>query len=293
MSNYQEKLNQIQRRIQTGDFKNEVAEEEKMDPAPLIIRDDYKGSGKLAGKLALISGADSGIGRSVAVHFAREGADVIILYHEHLNDAQKSAALVEAEGRQAIVLQCDQRSKEACREIVSEVVMNHGKIDILVNNAAYQKPQKDFLEIDEDQLRQTFETNIYGYFFLTQAALPHLSEGANIIATTSVTSYHGQEMLIDYASTKGAITTLVRSLAKPLAAKGIRINGVAPGPIWTPFLTATFPKEAIMNVASDLPMQRLGQPCECATSYVFLGSDDASYFTGQVLHPNGGGYLSS
>ena len=290
---YQEELDTIQDRIETGTFEHNTAKEAEMDPQPIVIRDTYKGSDKLLGKRALISGGDSGIGRSVAVHFAREGADVIILYHEHKNDAEETARMVEAEGRKACILQCDQRSKEACQEVVAHIVMEHGKIDILVNNAAYQKPQKNFLDISEDQLRQTFETNIYGYFFLTQAALPHLADGANIIATTSVTSYHGQDMLIDYSCTKGAITTFIRSLAKPLSEKGIRINGVAPGPIWTPFLTATFPKEAVMGVAADLPMKRIGQPCECATAFVFLASDDASYFTGQVLHPNGGGFIST
>lgn len=290
---YQQELDEIQKRIASGTFKHNTAKEAEMDPSPIVIRDSYRGSGKLQGKRALISGADSGIGRSVAVHFAREGADVIILYHEHKEDAEETAKLVEAEGQKSCVVQFDQRSKKSCQEVVAHVVMEHGDIDVLVPNAAFQRPQENFLDITEEQLRNTFETNIYGYFFLIQAALPHLAKGANIVATTSVTSYHGQEMLIDYSSTKGAITTLIRSLAKPLAEKGIRVNGVAPGPIWTPFLTATFPKEAVMGVAADLPMERIGQPCECATAFVFLASDDASYFTGQVLHPNGGGFIST
>ena len=288
---YQNELQNIQDRIEAGDFSEGAAREEEMDPTPMVIRPGYKGSGKLEGKIAVISGGDSGIGRSVAVHFAREGADVVVLFHEHNLDAQETVKWIEQENRVGRAIQCDQRDKKACLAAISTIVEEFGRIDILVNNAAFQCPQKDFTAIDEDQLHRTFETNIYGYFHLTQAALPHLKSGSTIINTTSVTAYHGQEMLIDYASTKGAITAMIRSLAKPLLKKGIRINGVAPGPIWTPLITSTFPVDAIKELGGSVPMGRVGQPCEVATSYVFLASEDSSYFVGQVLHPNGGDFL--
>lgn len=288
---YCDELKKIQDQIDDGQFSVGVWKEEEMKPQPMVIRDDYQGGEKLKGKVAVISGGDSGIGRSVAVHFAREGADVVILYHEHQEDAQKTAEMVAAEGQKGHILQLDQTCKKDCEKVIAEIMKETGKIDILVNNAAFQRPQKDVLSIDEEQLAKTFETNVYGYFFLTQAALPHLTEGTNIINTTSVTAYHGQEMLIDYASTKGAIVAMIRSLAIPLLKKGIRINGVAPGPIWTPFITSTFPFDDIKELGGTVPMERIGQPCEVATSYVFLASDDASYFTGQVLHPNGGSFI--
>lgn len=287
---YYSQLKEIQKQIESGDF-TKTAKQREMTPEPILIAPAYQGSHKLEGKLAVISGGDSGIGDAVAIHFAREGANVVVLYHEHEEDAFRTVEAIELENQKGWAMQCDQRSKKACIETIDKIVAEHGKIDILVNNAAFQKPQTDLLDIDEEQLANTFETNIYGYFFLTQAALPHIPEGGNIINTTSVVAYHGQEMLIDYASTKGAITAMIRSLAKPLLKKGIRINGVAPGPIWTPFITSTFPDDAIKELGASVPMERIGQPSEVAPSFVFLASDDSSYFTGQVLHPNGGDFL--
>lgn len=287
---YLKQLKEIQDQIENGEIKK-TAKQREMTPEPLMIAPAYQGSHKLEGKLAVISGGDSGIGEAVAIHFAREGAKVVVLYHEHSEDAAQTVRSVELENSTGAFYQCDQRSKEACKTVIEQIVKEHGEIDILVNNAAFQRPQKNVLDITEEQLAQTFETNIYGYFFLTQAALPHMPEGSNIICTTSVTAYHGQEMLIDYASTKGAINGMIRSLAKPLLEKGIRINGVAPGPIWTPFITYTFPEPAIKELGPGVPMGRIGQPSEVAPSYVFLASDDATYFTGQVLHPNGGDFL--
>ncbi|MCF2488883.1 SDR family oxidoreductase [Dyadobacter sp. CY347] len=259
-----------------------------MDPAPIIIRDNYRGSGKLEGKSALITGGDSGIGRSVAVHFAREGADVAIVYLEEDQDAQETKALVEAEGKRCLLIPGDIRDESFCKEAVTQVVSEFGKLNVLVNNAAEQHPKEDIREITAEQLHVTFATNIYSFFFFTQAALPHLSEGDNIINTTSVTAYHGSPALLDYSSTKGAIVAYTRSLALALAEKKIRVNAVAPGPIWTPLIPATFDAEKVEKFGKDTPMERPGQPAEVAPSYVFLACEDASYISGQVLHPNGG-----
>lgn len=263
--------------------------EEQMDPQPVYIKEGYKGSDKLRGKVALISGGDSGIGRAVAVHFAREGADVAFIYTEaEGQDADKTAALVEAEGRRALKLPGDVRDAAFCQQAVERTVKELGGLNVLVNNAAVQYPQDSLTDIDDEQLHKTFETNIYGYFYLARAALPHLKEGDTIINTTSVTTYRGSPTLVDYASTKGAILGMTRSLAGQLAEKGIRVNGVAPGPIWTPLIPATFPKEKVAEFGQETPMKRPGQPAEVATCFVFLASDDSSYITGQVLHPNGG-----
>ncbi|MCF2520722.1 SDR family oxidoreductase [Dyadobacter sp. CY351] len=259
-----------------------------MDPAPVIIRDNYRGSGKLEGKAALITGGDSGIGRSVAVHFAREGADVAIVYLEEDQDAQETKALVEAEGKRCLLIPGDIRDESFCKEAVSQVVSEFGKLNVLVNNAAEQHPKEDIREITAEQLHVTFATNIFSFFFFTQAALPHLAEGDNIINTTSVTAYHGSSALLDYSSTKGAIVAYTRSLALALAEKKIRVNAVAPGPIWTPLIPATFDAEKVEKFGKDTPMERPGQPAEVAPSYVFLACEDASYISGQVLHPNGG-----
>jgi NAD(P)-dependent dehydrogenase (short-subunit alcohol dehydrogenase family) len=260
----------------------------EMTPRPRVIRENYRGSGKLEGKAALITGGDSGIGRSVAVHFAREGADVAIVFVSEQSDARETARLVEAEGRRCITIEGDVGDPDFCHAAVEKTIRELGRLDLLVNNAAEQHPQKSILEIEPAQLERTFRTNIFGMFYLTQSALPYLKEGSAIINTTSVTAYRGSANLLDYSATKGAIVSFTRSLAHQLVEKKIRVNGVAPGPIWTPLIPSTFPGEKVETFGSDVPLGRAGEPEEVATAYVFLASQDASYFTGQILHPNGG-----
>jgi len=262
--------------------------EEKMSPEPVVIRENYRGSGKLDGKVALITGGDSGIGRSVAVHFAREGADVAIVYLSEDQDASETKRLVEAEGKRCLLIPGDVRQQEVCQEAVGKVIREFGKLNVLVNNAAEQHPKENIEEISSAQLTNTFSTNIFSFFYFTQAALPHLHEGDSIINTTSITAYHGSPGLLDYSSTKGAITSFTRSLSVNLVEKGIRVNAVAPGPIWTPLIPATFDAEHVAEFGKDTPFKRPGQPCEVAPSYVFLACEDSSYISGQVLHPNGG-----
>ncbi len=262
--------------------------EHAMDPAPVIIRDSYKGSGKLEGKIALITGGDSGIGRSIAVHYAREGADVAIVYLSEDHDAHDTRAMVEAEGKSCILIKGDIREESFCKNAVGSTIREFGKLNILINNAAEQHPQKEVTAISQSQLLETFATNIYSFFYLTQAALPHLHEGDSIINTTSITAYHGSPGLLDYSATKGAITSFTRSLSGNLIEKGIRVNAVAPGPIWTPLIPSTFDEEKVAEFGKDTPFKRPGQPCEVAPCYVFLASEDASYMSGQILHPNGG-----
>jgi NAD(P)-dependent dehydrogenase (short-subunit alcohol dehydrogenase family) len=222
------------------------------------------------------------------VSFAREGADVAILYLDEDKDAEETKALVEKEGGRALLIAGNVRSKAFCSQAVEKVVAAFGKLDILVNNAAHQEEKEDLREISEEQLAKTFETNIYGYFYMTQAALDHLKPGAAIVNVTSVNSYKGNDTLIDYSSTKGAITAFTRSMAMNLMDKKIRVNGVAPGPIWTPFIPMAMDAETVAEFGSQVPMKRAGQPNEVAAALLFLASDDASYFSGQVLHPNGG-----
>jgi NAD(P)-dependent dehydrogenase (short-subunit alcohol dehydrogenase family) len=262
--------------------------EEIMNPAPIFIRENYRGSGKLQGKTALITGGDSGIGRAVAVHFAREGADVAIVYLEEDQDAQETKSLVEAEGKRCLLIAGDVREESFCKEAVTRTVSEFGKLNILVNNAAEQHPKEDIREITAEQLQTTFSTNIFAFFYFTQAAMEHLQEGDAIVNTTSVTAYHGSPALLDYSSTKGAIVAFTRSLAGSLAEKKIRVNAVAPGPIWTPLIPATFDAEKVEKFGKDTPLKRPGQPAEVAPCFVFLACEDASYMSGQVLHPNGG-----
>ncbi len=251
---------------------------------PALSKED----GKLEGKVALISGGDSGIGRAVAIAFAREGADVAILYLNEHKDAKETIRLVEKEGRRCLAIAGDIGREKFCKDAVARTVKTFGRLDILVNNAAEQHPQKGLEKITEKQLERTFRTNIFSYFFLAKAALPHLKKESAIINTTSVTAYRGSEHLLDYASTKGAIVAFTRSLSANLAKKKIRVNGVAPGPIWTPLIPSTFPAKQVAEFGSDVPLGRAGEPSEVAPCFVFLASEDSSYMTGQVLHPNGG-----
>jgi NAD(P)-dependent dehydrogenase (short-subunit alcohol dehydrogenase family) len=262
--------------------------EHKMKPRPKAEDEKHRGSGKLQNKVALITGGDSGIGRAVAIAFATEGADVAVVYLDEHKDAKETQRLVQEHGRQCILIAGDVGDEKFCRQAVKDTVSEFKTLDILVNNAAEQHPQDSIEKISRKQLERTFRTNIFSFFFMTKAAIKRLRKGSAIINTTSVTAYKGNPKLLDYSSTKGAIVAFTRSLSQALAEKGIRVNGVAPGPIWTPLIPSTFPKEDVAKFGSDTPLGRPGQPEEVAPSYVFLASDDASYMTGQVLHPNGG-----
>ncbi|HEU4876573.1 MAG TPA: SDR family oxidoreductase [Sphingomicrobium sp.] len=249
----------------------------------------YPGSGRLAGKVAIVTGADSGIGRAVAALYAREGADVAIFYLCEHDDAEKTKSIVEGEGRRAILVPGDLGDKAFCEAAVQKVVDTFGRLDVLVNNAGEQHPDQDIRDITEEQLKRTFQTNIYSMFFMVQAALPHLKEGATIINCTSITMYKGSKLLLDYSSTKGAITAFTRSLSQSLIEQKIRVNAVAPGPIWTPLNpSGGQPPEKIPDFGKDTPMKRPGQPNEVAPCFLFLACEDSSYMAGQVLHPNGG-----
>ncbi|MFK2825833.1 SDR family oxidoreductase [Bacillus sp. B190/17] len=261
---------------------------ELMNPKPDHICDDYKGSGKLSGKKALFTGADSGIGRAAAIYYAREGADVAIVYLNEHEDANETKKLIEQEGQKCLLISGDIGSEDFCEEAVQKTLDSFGQIDILVNNAGEQHPQNSLLDITAEQLEKTFRTNIFGYFYMTKAVLPHLKKGASIINTASITAYQGNPTLIDYSATKGAIVSFTRSLAMSLAKDGIRVNGVAPGPIWTPLIPSTFSAEKVGAFGADTPFGRAGQPAELAPAYVFLASNDSSYMSGQMIHINGG-----
>lgn len=262
--------------------------EAQMEPKPKADDAQYRGSGKLKDKVALITGGDSGIGRAVAIAFAKEGADVALVYLKEHQDAKETQNLVEKQGRRAVPIAGDITDEAFCQQVIQQTVDEFGKLDILINNAAEQHPQENIEDISQEQLERTFRTNIFSMFYLTKAAVKHLRPGSAIINTTSVTAYKGSKQLLDYSSTKGAIVAFTRSLSQNLVGKGIRVNAVAPGPIWTPLIPSTFPAEKVESFGAQVPMQRAGQPEEVAPSYVFLASDDSSYMSGQVLHPNGG-----
>lgn len=262
--------------------------EHELEPRPRADDPSYRGSGKLKGKVALITGGDSGIGRAVAIAFAKEGADVAISYLNEHKDAEDTKAMVEEQGRSCLLIAGDIGDETFCQNVVQQTVETLKRLDILVNNAAVQFPQESILDISADQLLTTFRTNIFAMFYMIKAALPYLEKGSAIINTTSVTAYRGSAKLLDYSATKGAIVSMTRALAQSLVEQGIRVNAVAPGPIWTPLIAATFPPQHVAKFGSDVPMGRAGEPEEVAPSFVFLASDDSSYITGQVLHPNGG-----
>ncbi|WP_188455271.1 SDR family oxidoreductase [Virgibacillus oceani] len=262
--------------------------ESKMTPEPEFIKENYQGNNKLKNKVAIITGGDSGIGRAISVHYAKEGADIVIVYLDEHDDANETKRIVEQEGRTCLLIDGDIGNQAFCESAITQTIDQFGKIDILVNNAAEQHPQADFMDISNDQLEKTFRTNIFGAFYMTKAVLPNLLEGSSIINTSSITAYQGNKDLIDYSATKGAITSFTRSLSQSLVSQGIRVNAVAPGPIWTPLIPSTFTKEKVDEFGGNTPMKRYGNPSELGPAYVYLASEDASYITGQMIHVNGG-----
>jgi NAD(P)-dependent dehydrogenase (short-subunit alcohol dehydrogenase family) len=267
--------------------------EREMEPRPVVVPPHYRGSGKLEDKVALVTGGDSGIGRSVAVLFAREGADVAIAYLSEDADAEETKGLVEDEGRRCILLRGDLRDEAHCREVVKRTVAELGGLHVLVNHAGEQHLRDRIEDISTEQLERTFGTNVFAMFHLTKAALEHLPEGGSIVNTTSVTAYEGNPSMIDYSATNGAIVSLTRALAQSLVERGIRVNAVAPGPVWTPLIPATFPAAKVEDFGVQTPMGRIGQPSELGPAYVYLASEDGSFVTGQVIHVNGGKWASS
>lgn len=276
------------RKIAPQHQKHQPGKTAKMHPKPQDRMSKYKAAGKLKGKVAIITGGDSGIGRAVAIGFAKEGANLVIVYLEENKDAQITKKAIEKAGRRCKLIAGDISDEKFCKTVVEETISKFGRLDILVNNAAEQHPQDKIEDISTTQLHRTFETNLFSFFYLTQSALPRMKKGACIINTTSVTAYKGNDELIDYSSTKGAIVAFTRSLSGSLAKKGIRVNAVAPGPIWTPLIPASFEADHVGKFGKNTPMGRPGQPDEVAPCFIFLASEDASYMTGQVLHPNGG-----
>ncbi len=291
----EDKYEKIDNKIPGQTQNEQPGVEAEMDPAPIYDDKNYRGSEKLKGKTALITGGDSGIGRAVAIAFAKEGANVAIAYlsEQEDTDADKTVKLIEGYGGKALKIRIDISEEEHCEQLVDEVVEKFGGLNILVNNAGKQFPQNDISKITADQLRETFDTNFFGLFYLTKAALSQMTSGDAIINTSSVTAYNGSKELLDYSATKGAITSFTRSLALNLAEKGIRVNAVAPGPIWTPLIPATFDAKKVQQHGADTPAKRRGQPAENAPAYVFLASSDSSYMTGQTVHVDGGGFVGS
>ncbi|MBP5979350.1 MAG: SDR family oxidoreductase [Halomonas sp.] len=268
-------------------------DEHEMRPEPEFIRDSYQGTQKLKDKVAIITGGDSGIGRAVAVHYAREGADSVIVHLEEDKDAEDTKALVEVEGRRCLILKGDVADPKFCRDIVKKTLDHFGKLNIVVNNAAEQYDWNDLTEVPDDQIMRTFQTNIFSHFYVTKAALPHMQKGDTIIETSSINAFKGNDTLIDYSATKGAIQGFMRSMAMSLMGRGIRVNAVAPGPVWTPLIPASFDDEKVASFGGQVPMKRAGQPSEMGPAYVYLASEDSSYMTGQTLHLNGGVILNT
>ncbi|KPV42942.1 SDR family oxidoreductase [Alicyclobacillus ferrooxydans] len=272
---------------------NQPGLETEMSPQPVFMWQDDKKSGLLTGSTALITGGDSGIGRAVALAFAKEGADIAIVYLNEHEDAKQTKQMVESMGRKCLLQAMDVGEEENCIEAVAKTIQTFGQMDILVNNAAEQHPQNGIEYISKHQLESTFQTNVFSFFYMSKAALPHLQSGSTIINTASVTAYEGNKTLIDYSATKGAIVTFTRSLALSLAPRQIRVNAVAPGPIWTPLIPSTFDANQVMSFGADTPLGRAGQPVEVAPAYVYLASRASTYVTGQVIHVNGGTIVGS
>jgi NAD(P)-dependent dehydrogenase (short-subunit alcohol dehydrogenase family) len=264
-----------------------------MTPQPLVDDPDYQAAGKLKDKVAIVTGGDSGIGQAVSVIYAKEGADVVVVYLNEHDDAEKTKQLVEEKGRRCLLISGDVSSESFCREVVDKTLQAFGKIDILVNNAGEHWEEENLENLDMRQMERTFQINVFAFFYLSKAALAHMQPGSTIINTASVTAYKGSGHLVDYSATKGAIVTFTRSLSQQLVDKGIRVNGVAPGPIWTPLIPATYSQEDVKEFGKNTPMGRAGQPSEVATCYVFLAAKDSSYMSGQILHPNGGRVVNS
>lgn len=271
-----------------GQSQDIPGKEYKMDPEPIYDNKTHKGYGRLKDKVAIITGGDSGIGRAIAVAYAKEGAKIVIVYNLSDKDANQTKEVVESYGGEVLLLKGDLGDSSYAKKVIEETIKKYNKLDVLINNAGEQHPQKKLEDITDEQLDRTFKTNVFSMFYLVRAALPYLKEGSSIINTSSVTAYRGNPILLDYSSTKGAITSFTRSLSINLADRAIRVNQVAPGPIWTPLIPSTFDKDSVETFGEDTPLKRPGQPVELAEAYVFLASDGATYITGQTIHINGG-----
>jgi NAD(P)-dependent dehydrogenase (short-subunit alcohol dehydrogenase family) len=290
---YQNKTVNLPEEFPAQSQNNQPGTQQEMNPKPITENPDYKGANKMKGLVAIITGSDSGIGQAVAAAFAKEGADIVVAYYSEQTDANETVKMVEATGRRCIAIKCDLKNEQASAQVVDTAIKEFGRIDVLVNNIAVQYPQNSIKDITNEQLCNTFSTNIISFFHTTKAALPHMKEGGSIINTTSVTAYKGSPTLIDYSATKGAVVSFTRSLALSLASSGIRVNAVSPGPVWTPLITSSVSGQDVTKFGKDVPLGRAAQPFEIAPTYVYLACDDSAYVTGQVLHVNGGTIVES